>query len=775
MRQYRNIGLIVRREVLDQLRDRRTLFAMIVMPLLLYPAMGIGSLQLTMLFSEQPRVIVVLGADELPDPPLLQDSSVREEWLDRPQERQALRVIADLPPSDETAHILASARELVAKLAAAESASASPGTAFKLDQASRQALLKQLDASGIDVVMVIPSGLKHAWQRWRERLLQHDTTPADRWPELMRPKILVNTARDQSLVALQRWRQVWQRWQTACVQQVLQDAQLPQTLPHPFEWQEYNLAAVNEISASLWSKLFPAFMVLMALTGAYHVAIDLGAGEKERGTMETLLICPAARSEIVLGKFITILSFSVVTTWLNLLSLGITGMYMSSLGSRMTQMGSQPLGELTLPGWHELLWVVVLMIPVAGLFSALCLGLSLFARSGREGQLYLSPLLMITVGVTVFCLSPGVEIQPLYSIMPVVGPALLLKGLMLAPQGSSELWLYLVPVLLSSSGYSLLGLWWAIDQFNQEEVLFRESERFDLKSWLRHVFRHKEPVPSASESLLAFVLMLLLQFAAMRSFQQPLLEASAEERPGVMLRLLMIQQLAFVATPVLLMGLILTTNLQRTFACYRPSVSAVIAAVLLAIGCHPWMLEMASRLQRFFPPLPPGVSDVLATLSQEQIPWWLTWLAIAVMPACCEELAFRGFLLSGLSRPGRTARAVVITAGMFGLIHMIPQQVLTASILGLVLGTLVVRSGSLIPAVVFHLLFNSLEVLRHRWGKLIPGDGLWSWWFLQQEGLRYQPLTLLLGMMLLVLGWWFLRKETQESCPQRLTEESIRG
>ncbi len=63
----------------------------------------------------------------------------------------------------------------------------------------------------------------------------------------------------------------------------------------------------------------------MALTGAFYPAVDLCAGEKERGTMETLLISPAKRSEIVLGKFFTVMLASILTAVLNLVSMGLTG------------------------------------------------------------------------------------------------------------------------------------------------------------------------------------------------------------------------------------------------------------------------------------------------------------------------------------------------------------------------------------------------------------------------------------------------------------------
>ena len=94
---WRNVKLIFMREVLDQLRDRRTLFMVAVLPLLLYPLMGIGMFQMTAIFSEQPRTIVLLGAADLPaDPQLLDGDHFARAWFRISLDAEKLRVIADV-------------------------------------------------------------------------------------------------------------------------------------------------------------------------------------------------------------------------------------------------------------------------------------------------------------------------------------------------------------------------------------------------------------------------------------------------------------------------------------------------------------------------------------------------------------------------------------------------------------------------------------------------------------------------------------------------------
>ena len=135
---------------------------------------------------------------------------------------------------------------------------------------------------------------------------------------------------------------------------------------------------------------------IMAVTGAFYPAIDLGAGEKERGTMETLLISPASRAEIVVGKFLTVVLFSLSTALLNLVSMGITSKYMLTMAAagQLSRLGN----VAAFPPLSALVWLVVLAVPLAALFGALSLALAMFAKSSKEGQYYLTPLLLVTIG-----------------------------------------------------------------------------------------------------------------------------------------------------------------------------------------------------------------------------------------------------------------------------------------------------------------------------------------------------------------------------------------
>ena len=771
---WRNVKLVFMREVRDQLRDRRTLFMITVLPVLLYPMMGLGILEMMLTFSEQQRVVVILNADDLPESPaLLDDQGIRQQWYeDGEKDTARLRILAERTevavPSDAaqnetaaandsgsatpdsggttlpatephrrpgeksdaelltTAHELAKEIESLQVLRAMRSNNPDDPAGGVTSAGAREALQELISElfgnSGFQVLVVVPEGYGAAMQLMNDQIKarsegsETDATPLAHVPPLL---IIRNSADDKSSVAFARVQRALANWEDGVRRKSFENASLPIELEHPAQLSYVEIALQEQVSASVWSKMFPALLVIMALTGAFYPAIDLGAGEKERGTMETLLISPARRVELVLGKFATIMLFSVATAILNLFSMGFTGQQMAAGMGR----GLSDKISLELPGFMPMMWMVILLLPLSALFSSLCLALATFARSTKEGQYYLTPLLMVVMGLTMFCLSPAVEMTPLYCVIPVVNVALLLKGLLLNAPGADNLVVYAIPVLVSSIGYSILALWWAIELYNSEDVLFREAEKFDLRLWFRLMLRKKDAVPAFPEAVFCFILILMLQLFAM-TYMQP--DLTGPDPGSSMMRLIVVQQLTMIACPAVFMGLLLTTSLRATFRLRMPSIKGMAFGIGLAVVAHPLSMELRRFLveHQVFPELPESTQRVMELMKTHDRPTWVLLMVFAMTPAICEELAFRGFILSGLARGGRLAIAVAISSLMFGIIHMIPQQAFNAALLGLVLGLLAIYSRSLFPAMAFHFCNNALATFYSGENSKLKTDGV---------------------------------------------------
>ena len=390
--------------------------------------------------------------------------------------------------------------------------------------------------------------------------------------------------------------------------------------------------------------------------------------------METLLISPAQREEIVWGKFLAIWVFSGITALLNLLSMALTSWL---FGSRFTGGGSlQPLG---------LLWCVVLLLPLSAFFSALCLAVGAYARSSKEGQYYLMPLFLAAMPLLFLTLAPGVELNPFYSMVPVTGVALLLQRLLVSGSPDAALWLYFVPVLAPMVIYGWLALRWAIIQFQREEVLFREAERLEVRLWLKRLLREKETRPSAGQALFCFTLILGLSWFSL----------------GLGTELLVINVvrfLAFVATPTLMMALMLTTQPRQSLALRLPPWWSWPFTVLLVLVLTPPLAELTILLLQLSPNLKGLVDQYqpfmewLQTVGQDGgrsgIGPWQALLVFAWLPAVCEELTFRGFILTGLQRRFRPRTAVLLSSFLFSLLQMNVFQFVPTFLLGVVLGYL---------------------------------------------------------------------------------------
>lgn len=777
---WKNVNLIFQREVRDQLRDRRTLFMVAILPLLLYPALGIGMVQMTVTFAEQLRRVVIVGADQFPEPSLLSGNQLDPTFFETPAQAENLRVISDLPDgleketNPETREDLRKfveqvevRRDRILQLAQVQAridrlSKESPLLDALIDEERtlRREVEQWFSAAPAQVLIVFPRDFRAQYDKVTEALKKSvssgdsDSLISD----LPHPIVLHNSANEKSELAYQRIRRALRNWEEALLDNRLKSINLPVSLPHPIPLSTVDLAEPDQIAANIWSKIFPALLVIMSVTGAFYPAIDLGAGEKERGTMETLLISPATRTEIVYGKFLTVMLFSFSTALLNLCSMGFTGKHMlSTIGTAR----STPLGDLSFPPLSSLMWVVLLAIPLAALFSALSLSLAMFARSSKEGQYYLTPLLLVTMGLTMFCLNPSVELTPYYSILPVTGPALLLKALLLGSNGETLLF-YAVPVLFSSCIYSGIALWWATEQFQREDILFREAERFSPGLWVRHLLREKEPTPSFAEAAVCFVLIVMLQFMFLTSMQ-----GSPEllDSPHKMLTVQMIYLIATVGAPPVFMALLLTSQARLTLKLRWPKFSMLLTGIVLAFTLQPLALELMSWLDPYFPPLPPGAKQLMEAMGSQAVPLWLSLAAFALAPAICEELAFRGFILSGLQHSGRRWLPILLSAILFGVIHMIPKQQFNAALLGIVIGLLAARSGSLLPGVIFHFIFNGTQVLATRfnaddlksggWDRVIriTGDGA-------NAELHFTTATLVIcGLVSTVLIIWLIRQD----------------
>jgi len=242
---------------------------------------------------------------------------------------------------------------------------------------------------------------------------------------------------------------------------------VPTSVLTPFEIRQENVAPPEKVSGATVGGFIGYMVVLLCMTGAMYPAIELTAGEKERGTMETILSSPISRMNLVLGKFLLVLSAALATAALSVMSMGIS---FSVLRRFNMSSGRGDTAALLLQlGPKAVASIFLMALPMAVLFSAVLMTIALFAKSHKEAQSYLTPMTFLVVIPAVASLLPGVELTPKLALIPILNTSLVCKEIMTgAYHWNSITWIF-----GSTCVYAAVALFVAFKTFQRESVLFR--------------------------------------------------------------------------------------------------------------------------------------------------------------------------------------------------------------------------------------------------------------------------------------------------------------
>ena len=244
----------------------------------------------------------------------------------------------------------------------------------------------------------------------------------------------------------------------------VRDKELPAGFARPYKLDVKKLPGPGPL-VKLLSQMLPYMILIFAFLGAVYPAIDLGAGEKERGTLETLLVAPVSRLSLVLGKFLVVLCAALISALLATASLAFSlniGVF-----SELAELGGSSFSL----GVIEIIAVLSMIIPVGAIFSALLLAISIFAKSFKEGQSYAAPLQFLIIMPAFVSFVPGVKLDWAMASIPVVNISLALKEIFTG--NLDRHWHHVGLIFVSTTLVASLLLLFATRWFQREEVLFR--------------------------------------------------------------------------------------------------------------------------------------------------------------------------------------------------------------------------------------------------------------------------------------------------------------
>jgi len=403
----RVVSIVAAKELRDLIRDRRTIISMILIPILSLPLLMSGVVWMASRSLEKMRSVQVEVAVRGESAFGLLDS------LQAPGGRFAFH--ADLRPE------------------------------LPVDSA--------LAGGGADIVLEFGHGLDAALERL------DDPASLEEAPAV---RLYFDSTDDDANMAGRELLQNLTALREGRLRHWLGERSLRPDLSTPWLVEHVETAPPKRQAAEMVARILPYLILILCIQGAMYPAMDLTAGEKERSTIETLLVNPISRLDVVMGKYVATSAMALGSA---LFTLGGQYAYLRLAANRLVEGG--------LPIHIEpaaLALGLLLLLPVALLFSALMLAVCVYARSMKEAQSYLGPLLFVVIFPSMASMIPGLELNLGLAFVPVFNVTLLMRDVLMQDFSQAGM---MAAVCAINLGYAALSLWAAVKMFQREEIIFR--------------------------------------------------------------------------------------------------------------------------------------------------------------------------------------------------------------------------------------------------------------------------------------------------------------
>ncbi len=222
-----------------------------------------------------------------------------------------------------------------------------------------------------------------------------------------------------------------------------------------------SVAEDKDEGALVLSLMLPMLLVVMSVLGAFFPAVDLTAGEKERGTAETTMLLPVPRTGVHLGKILAVCAAAMIATVLNLLALAL------SAGHLLQQLSTAASESISVQIPVQALLSIT---PLAALFSffvaASLTGIASLAASFKEGQALLGPVQMVFILPAMAASLPGMTLDATTAWIPVVNVALAFRGMLVGDVATGALLSCAAALLV----YAAIAIWFSVRLRSNEAV-----------------------------------------------------------------------------------------------------------------------------------------------------------------------------------------------------------------------------------------------------------------------------------------------------------------
>ncbi len=479
------------------------------------------------------------------------------------------------------------------------------------------------------------------------------------------------------------------------VRRNLDALKVDKAMVYPFDINGVNIATPSQMGDSFLARILPLVIIMFSALGSFYPAIDVTAMEKERGTLETLLLAPASALDIMFAKFLAVFCLTMFSIVINLLSISLTvthGYFIiqkipaSSLALDLINFSISP---------YSIIAIFVFMAPVACIMSALMMQVAIFARNFKEAQNYMTPILLIFMLPPMVSLLPGYSLNYSNSFIPVVNLALLFKGMLVSNyQLSHAVITFTVNFILS-----VVTLIAAAKIFASENILFRPSEDISVL----YFWNYKTLKINQETSILNifFIFQLILLYYA-GTFVQTFFEIKIG---------LLITEIFLIFMPSFIFIKLLFGDFLKTIEFKMPGFKVLTFSAFAAVCCFGFTTMIAFLQSLIIAPPQQMLKEIQGALTAaSSLEFFSIVVIAALLPALCEEVMFRGMILNTLIKKYGALVSAVICGLLFGVFHFSFYRFFPTAIIGFFLSLLKIRTGSIIPPMLAHLINNFIII-----------------------------------------------------------------
>lgn len=500
------------------------------------------------------------------------------------------------------------------------------------------------------------------------------------------------SAKDNSTTAMSVLRDALDIYEDELREQRVSEAGLDvETILNPIEVQNEDLSTTEESIGNIIGSMMPFLIITVILMGAIYPAIDVTAGEKERGTLETLLTLPVTNFEMIMSKFLAVSTIACASAVLNIFSMAgaMAFLVTSSFSAAAEDLNIAIDFQNFIPG---ILFTIVVMMFFALLVTAVCMCTCVFAKNFKEANNYITPVMLVFMFGSYAPMLPDLELTVQTAAIPIVNVALMVEGLF---QFNYNYGLFAI-VLFSNVAYSLLAIMVLGKIYNSEAVLFSEGLS-GVKIFSKRSEMKEKQMPGVGDVVLLLCVVLLLSFYV---------GSYAQIKWGF--GGLAIQQAIILIAP-LFYAWYMKADAKKLFSIQKIKPLQLIGSLCIGIAVFVGALIVGALLVPVFPESAENLSGLDAMLLEQ--PVYLLVLVMAVMPAIGEELLFRGFLMGTLKHKYKAWITIAVTTFIFAAFHMSLIKLFTIGVVGLGLTWVTYKTGSIVASICVHFLNNFMSVL----------------------------------------------------------------